>query len=178
MTEDQTLADIDRLRDLPVSLIAALDYWDSCRGRAFAPAWCDFDLMALPAKIIPSTTVIDIAENLPDSTYRFWGTHMSVMYGIDMTGGCPYKIHTPAFGQVLLERHQKMLREKKPSSTHFRFMTGNLDKRSHTVLRLPLSDDGTNVHQIVVISDYSSEALERIGESGLAFISMVEAVEP
>lgn len=177
MTGDTTLADIDRLRDLPVSLIAALDYWDECRKGRFAPAWRDFDLMALPSKVIPSTSVIDIADPLSDSTYRFWGSHMTVIYGRDLTGGCPYKIHTPAFGRVLLARHEKMMRERKPSSTHFRFTTGNLDRRSHTVLRFPLSNDGAGIHHIVVISDYSPEALQRIEESGLEFTSMVEVIE-
>ncbi len=175
--DGSALTDINHVRDLPKPLVQALDYWDGLCGDSFAPPLKSFDLLALDPKVIPSTVIIDIHEPLDQSVYRFWGSRMTQVYGRDMTGRRPYDIHTPEFGRLLVAKHERLLTEKKATSSHFRFTSDNEDRRSHTVLRLPLSDDGERVTHIVVVSDYSREALQRIAESGLKFTAMVEAID-
>ena len=72
--------------ELPEPLHDGFDYWLSLKGKRLAPSWQEFDLLGLPASIIPYVTVVDRKVPLASSVYRFWGTGHVDAKGQDFTG--------------------------------------------------------------------------------------------
>lgn len=139
------IGDIDNL-----SLKAFLDYWNSLRGERYAPSWKDFDLMALGPNLIPYTTVVDVLLDPLDFVFRFWGTAHRNSMGIEKTGKSIleqpwYRDREPfdEFSKVMNERCPLLIQAILTISGQ------NWKKIPVTVLRLPLSDDGKEVDQII-----------------------------
>lgn len=148
------------LEDLPSGLRAVLDYWDELRRARKAPAWSEVDMMRFPARLLPTTMIVDVHEPLEDSVFRYWGSRLSEIHGEDMTARCPYDLQPYEFGQQLLRDHRAVVENKRPLAWHYSFLASGGYMHSHSVLRLPLSNDDDSVHHIIVVVDFSREALE------------------
>jgi hypothetical protein len=148
------------IKDLPSGLRAAHAYWESLKNKNVGPAWKEFELIELPAKLLPTTMVIDIHEPLEYSLFRYWGSMLTEIHGVEMTSKCPYDLGSPQFGRQLLADHREIVEKKVPMAWHYSFLTVGGYVHSHSMVRLPLSNDGKNVHYIVVVVDYSPEALQ------------------
>ena len=159
VTSDPVSEDV-ALTALTADLTAVYKNWDSLRGDAFAPSWQQFDLMTLPPRLIPTTMVVDIKEDMKQNTYRFWGSGLTNIHGREMTGGCPYDLQPPSLGARLLEEHMDTIRRRSATARRLSFMTARGSPHHQELLRLPLSDDGETIHQIVVVVDYPPEILE------------------
>ncbi len=155
-----------KLCDLPSDLAGIMAYWtELCAGRD-APVWRDVDLLQIPPRLLPMTMVIDILQPLEKSVFRFWGSELTRIHGVEMTGKHPYDLKPPAFGQRLLIDHQAIVDDKCASARHYSFMTTHGYVHSHTALRVPIMNDGENVSQVIVVIDFSPEALSRIRNTG------------
>lgn len=148
--------------DLSSALESVHAYWDSLRDGRIAPSWREFDLLKLPAGLLPTTMVVDIRTPLEDSIFRYWGSKLTEIHGMDMTSRHPYDLTPPAFGRQLLADHRKVIEQKTPLAWHYSFLAAAGYMHSHSLIRLPLSDDNENVNHIIVVVDYSREALELI----------------
>jgi len=144
--------------NLPVGLHNVLVYWQGLGGEDPGCSWNSFDLLSIPAYLLPTTMVIDVFPDMDQNRYRFWGSRMTAIHGRDMTGLSPYAIHPPELSQALRRRHEKTMHEGKPSADIFQFEQSSGIIHRHFSLRLPLSNDGQAVHQIVVVVDLSAEA--------------------
>ncbi|MBO6518817.1 MAG: hypothetical protein JJ900_12325 [Rhodospirillales bacterium] len=149
--------------DLEGGLADVYRYWLDLKGTAdIGPAWRDFDMLELPPGLLPSMLVIDVADPMTDSVYRYWGRELSYIHGVDMTGKCPYDLTPVELGQQLLTDHTKVVQSRRPSFGHYIFETFDKYKLTHSMIRLPLSNDGMFVDNIVVITDFSENALRMI----------------
>lgn len=148
------------INDLPSALRAVHDYWDSLRDGRMAPAWSEIDLVRFPAKLLPTTMIVDVHDPLEKSIFRYWGSKLTEIHGVDMTSRHPYELNPPEFGQQLLNDHREIVEKKIPLAWHYSFLAVGGYVHSHSVIRLPLSDDGKRVNHIIVVVDYSREALE------------------
>lgn len=138
-------------------------YWLGLKGNAeIGPAWRDFDMLELPSGLLPSILIIDVAQPMTDSRYRYWGRELSYIHGVDMTGKCPYDLKPTEFGRQLLADHSKVVQTRKPSFGHYIFETFDKYKLTHSMIRLPLSNDDTVVDNIVIATDFSEKALRMI----------------
>lgn len=151
-----------QLEGLPSALKAVHEYWLSIKADRMAPAWKDVDLFNLPVHLVPTTLVIDIRVPLSKSTYRFWGSRLTVIHGVDMTTRHPYDINPKDLGLQLYKDHCEIVVKKCAMAGHYSFFASGGYVHSHSLIRLPLSDDGENVSQILVVIDYSPEALALI----------------
>ncbi len=162
------------LEDLPPDLTAVHAYWQKLRGAAFAPSWRQFDLMELPPGLLPTTAVCDIAEDMSKTTFRYWGSGLTLVQGRDMTGGCMGDMQPPAHGRNIIAAHEWVVENRRPNAGgHGRDELGAV-ARVQVVLRLPLSSDGETVDKTVVCVDYSEEARRMIERSREAFIDALD----
>ena len=67
----------------------ALSYWNSKRGKRFAPRWEEISLVDFGIGVVPMISVTDIKSEPLDSKIRFWGTKLTQFYGGDYTGCSP-----------------------------------------------------------------------------------------
>jgi hypothetical protein len=82
---------------LTPGLLAVFAYWADLGGETLGCSRRDLDLMKLPSSLVPTTILIDIADPMENSTYRFWGSGLTRMYGSDMTGQSPYGLYPEEF---------------------------------------------------------------------------------
>ena len=157
------------IEGLPSGLMAAHEYWVSLKGDRVAPSWKEFDLLNLPLQLVPTTLVIDIKNPVSNSVYRFWGSKMTEIHGVDMTKGSPYNLEPKEFGQQVYKDHCATIEKKRPTAGHYSFFAHGGYIHSHSLLRLPLSDDNDKITQLIVVIDYSSEALNLIKKDRTQF---------
>ncbi len=145
---------LDQLTD---GLRTVLEYWRGLGGETLACSWDRFELTALPSDLLPTTMVIDIAADMADNRYRFWGTRMTVIHGRDMTGRSPYDIEPADMAAAVRKQHTNTIKERRPGATVYEFVRASGAVHRHHALRLPLSKDGETVNQLVVVVDLSGE---------------------
>ncbi len=144
------------LDDLPKGLRAVYDYWRGLGGEELRCGWKQFDLSAIPSGFVPSTMVVDIGPTMEDNRFRFWGSQMTLIHGGDMTGQSPYGLEPREVADALYKNHFKVIEVRAPSASIFEFVKASGTVHSHRTLRLPLSDDGETVSQIVVVVDLTA----------------------
>lgn len=145
------------LNELPENLAAALAYWRGLGGERLQCGWRDFELYSIPAAVLPSTLVIDVFEDSDRNRYRFWGSRMTVLHGRDMTGMSPYDIHPADMAPELRRQHDLTRRDACASASRYGFVRDSGVEHVHYVLRLPLSDNGKTIAQIVVVTDMGDD---------------------
>lgn len=138
-------------------------YWLKAKGDALiGPSWRNFDMLELPPKLLPSLLVLDIAEPVKNSVYRYWGRELTYIHGADLTGKSPYDLTPQALADQLLADHSKVVANRKPLCGHYIFETFDHYKLTHSMIRLPLSSDGETVSNILIATDYSERAIKMI----------------
>ena len=160
---------------LPATLKAALTYWQSLPNDGIAPSWAQFDLMGLPYTLIPTTAVIDIADEIRHSTFRFWGSRLSLTQGHDMTGRSLGDLSPPTRRDSIIKAHKWVVRNRLPSTSSLGHDEQGEYIRMQIALRLPLSSDGETVDKIVVCVDYSAEARRLIQESRDRYFEAIDS---
>lgn len=148
--------------DLSSGLRNVHAYWDELRDGRIAPSWAEIDLVKLPSNLLPTTMVVDIRAPLEESIFRYWGSKLTEIHGMDMTSRHPYDLTPPEFGRQLLADHRMVIEARKPMAWHYSFLAAGGYMHSHGLIRLPLSNDNEHISHIIVVVDYSREALELI----------------
>lgn len=122
-----------------------LTYWRSkCAGR-WAPMWRDISLVDLPPEAIPLIAVTDIKEHPLTSSYRFWGTKLTEVFGGDYTGKSPADVPPKSVGVSAAGGCGTLVKEHAPHLEVKEFVaTYGLFGRA-IILRLPCSNDGVTV---------------------------------
>lgn len=161
------------LTSLTADLKAVYKNWDTLRGAAFALSWQQFDLMDLPPRLIPTTMVVDIKDDMKQNTYRFWGSGLTNIHGREMTGKCPYDLQPPSLGERLLAEHMDTIQRRSATARRMSFVTARGSLHHQELLRLPLSDDGDVIQQLVVVVDYPAEILEDLYHGDQVYADIV-----
>jgi len=146
--------------ELPLDLLSpdhqkSLTYWREQGGETLSCSYPQFDLCGLPSRIIPSTMVVDVFADTARNRYRFWGTRMTRIHGRDMTGRSPYELQSEGFSGTIRRQHQAMYEHPVPTASKHIFIRQGGLQQTHYTLRLPLSNDGKTLSQIVIIVDLS-----------------------
>lgn len=124
---------------------AALTYWDKVRGERFAPARRELKLDELPSKLIPAIAIIDFVGDPIDYLYRFFGTTLVQVSGMELTGKRYFADEIKGYGFVNEKLLPEMIALKKPKFHIVRWQSIRGVTYETTSVRLPLSDDGETV---------------------------------
>lgn len=148
------------LADLEEPLTSVLAYWRARGGETLGCAWTSFHLHELPPKALPTTMVLDMFDDMALNRYRFWGSQMTEIHGTDMTGKSPYNLTPKDFAEDLRGQHQRIRAEGRAGAQLVGFRHERGFDHMHTVLRLPLSNDGNRVDHLVMVAWFTPKALE------------------
>jgi hypothetical protein len=131
-----------------------LAYWNELRGERFAPQWSSFDWSRIPVGIIPYFSIVDICWQPYGMTYRFFGSAHSRAHGIELTGRSPLEMDPPDVGQSMFDQYTEIANERVPGFfLHTLYGREGDLKISETSLRMPFSNDGEIVSNIVAFTD-------------------------
>lgn len=139
------------LPELPPSLETVHEYWTQCRGNNFAPSWKQFELLNLPAELIPSIQVADWVPEQQRFIYRFYGGDYVEIYKKELTGKSPQDLPIPKLGELVHQQYLSILTDKEPCAIAYGTNQNNTFDLINTCLRLPLSNDGHHVSAIVSV---------------------------
>lgn len=139
------------LADQPL-LAKALAAWRGWAGERPAPAWKQVDLMALPARLLPTTTVVDVVDDGADYVYRFWGTGMRDLFAVDETGKRLSRTLQPQFLTATFEQLGAVLAEKAPVYFHVTMRQPNGVSALKRNVRLPVMDRPDEVTKVLTVS--------------------------
>lgn len=123
------------------------------------PAWKDVDLPAIPSNVLPLVTVVDIdwrhgAIDGDAIRYRYWGTAHVRAKNIERTGQTISEHSSRS--HVVTAEYLRVLTERRPIA----FVKNiRINEPWHAVVqtsvRLPLSNDGNRVDQVLSASEWT-----------------------
>ncbi len=130
-------------------------YWAKIRGDRWAPPGPEFHLEDLPYEVVPWCVVVDVHREPLKFKYRFWGTRVVDLLGVDLSGkfsddipSQPYAARARAEYTEMLERKVAMYTDK----PHLNDL--NMEVR-YQVLRVPFST-GEAVENILSVGGFSA----------------------
>ena len=131
-------------------------YWDAVRGDAFAPSLRQFRIEDLDPAIIPSMAIVDFLGPPLDFFYRFFGSHMVEIAGLELTGKRYYADNVEGYGFVNAEIFPLMIAEAQPLVHRTKWVSVKGLHYVTTTVRLPLSADGDSVTGGITVNQYQS----------------------
>ena len=146
------------LESFAENLRTVFEYWRSLGGEDLKCAWSQFDLLAIPKVLLPSTMIVDVGVTMEENRYRYWGSQMTRIYGSDMTGKSPYDIVPTGIAEAVYVGHSDVIKNKQWVAYTFEFIRASGVEHRQSTLMMPLSDDENTVNQIVNVVDLSQSA--------------------
>lgn len=132
---------------------AALRYWNDLRADAFAPGWRDFDLMQIPAALLPYTIVADLHLDQGYVGYRYYGSGMAELHGFELTGKTSNDLQPPGLRAHIVAQYREVAEARRPLLFATDIVVKQGIRMRHLVFRLPLSNDGETVSNVVTFED-------------------------
>lgn len=147
----QVSGEVIDIENLSPELAPILAYWQELvPDGAIVPSWSQFDLMKIPLPYLPYCAVADYDAEATTFSYRFWGTQLTETFGHDFTGksftSLPVRFRT-----VSIRTYSAVVARKKPVLVNFAIGESTVPLQFSQALRLPLSNDGTNVSNILTV---------------------------
>jgi len=140
-----------------------MDYWEKKRGSRFAPPWSDIEMLDLPTSVIPNCIILDIADDLLASRYRFYGSAVGEMHGMELSNRTVGDVEPPALREHVLFQYRTIIEVREPRLFATSITVQSGVRRRHYMLRMPLSDEGdgvTNVFSIEDAGDHRQELMD------------------
>jgi len=138
-----------------------VSFWNSKRGRAFAPTWQQFDLMTLNPALIPYIIVADAVYEpngkIGDFVIRFWGTGQTNWKGADKTGKRT-RDYPQYRGEEGWDEYLHVVERRAPIysiDTVHRSKHGDITDVEQLQVRVPISDDGENVTKVATFGHWT-----------------------
>lgn len=137
---------------------AGLSYWRELaaeQGRDI-PLVAGFDLMRLPASLLPTTHVVDTRDGGATFRYRFWGSGFRNYLGYDGTGMSTDDLMPVEIREPSRKAYADVVAARKPLTMLSAFVRGGELPRQgfQRFIRLPLADADGNVIQVVSIVEF------------------------
>lgn len=147
---------------LPASLQQVVSYWQNLKSERMAPSWREFDLLAVPAELLPTTVVVDCEADSRDQSatafrYRFYGSGLRAIHGVELTGKTPDDLPIPTLAHRIKSEFEAVRESCAPifSAYNSDILEGMGDFLN--VARLPLSNDGMSVSNILSVIFYKRQ---------------------
>jgi hypothetical protein len=136
-------------------LIEVHNYWSAIRGDVIAPSLRNFRLEDLTPSILPYVVLVDFIGPPLDYYYRFFGSKMVEISGIELSGKTYFADKVDGYGFVNAEVFPQLIEEKAPIYTKTRWISVKGITQTTTTARLPFSNDGENITGAVSVNDFS-----------------------
>lgn len=137
------------------SLIEAHNYWSAlCQNNA-APSLRQFRLDDLNTSTLPYVVIVDFVGPPLDYYYRFFGSKMVEISGVELSGKTYFADKIEGYGFVNAEIFPLLIREKTPIYTRSKWVSVKDVVQITTTIRLPLSNDGETISGAVSINHFS-----------------------
>jgi len=143
-------------RWMSAEMRAARDRWKYLAGDRMAPAWGEFALADLPARILPWSVVVDVViddDGAPDFVYRFWGDERVRLLGRDMTGQSVRRL--PIMPTRVHQQYVEVLERRRALYFSHEHEVVNGLRPCFESLRLPLSSDGDAIDMIYAVTRFT-----------------------
>lgn len=98
-------------------------------------------MLDIPSSSLKMTLVIDIHYDPLIFNYRFWGTGLTQVHGIDLTGGNLNDLPWPEFRNLIEQAYHQVMEERLPWLYVGEFVKPYDAIAEEYVLRLPLSSN-------------------------------------
>ena len=132
-------------------------HWEDVRGTRLAPAWDDFDWLRIPVSIIPWCGLVDVRRDPVDFVYRFFGTARVQVQDRDLTGQSVRELRPVELGEKAFDEYAAVLEHRQPLMVEtFGAEDISGKAREYRFLRLPFSDDGEHISQILAVSPFNA----------------------
>ncbi len=134
-----------------VYLSQAIEAWHGWRHERAMPAWTDVNLLDIPHPSLKMTLVLDIHYDPLKFHYRFWGTGLTRIHGLDLTGKTTNELPWPDFRALTEQAYRRVMQDRSPWLYVGEYIKPYDAVGEEYVLRLPLSNDGERVDGIISV---------------------------
>ena len=143
---------LDRpLDEMPEDFLTVHRYWDTLRAGRFAPTWKEFEMMKIPPTLLPSTLVKDVEHDPLTFRYRFYGTHLARIWDRELTGKTTDDLQSVMLAKTVRQALERFIEQKQPVFTLLRVSSPVKPQQLQMQLRLPISNDGINVTNVLTL---------------------------
>ena len=111
------------LHETPLELRQVDAAWHDACGRAFAPTRRALDLFALPASLIPFTSITDYDPDGDAFSIRFFGSGLAAIDGVDLTGHPLGDTPNEGLRDSLFELFRNVIETRGANFAEFHFVT-------------------------------------------------------
>ncbi len=145
------------LEDTSAAQQAALAYWRSLPASAAGmPLARDFELMRLPADLLPTTHLVDVLNGGEDFRFRFWGSGFRAYFGYDGTGRTTAELNPLEIREPVCAVYRAVVADPRPVAQLSEFNRGEISpqKGFQRILRLPLAAPDGSVQRIASLVEF------------------------
>jgi len=147
--------------DLPPTLQSAVEYWRALKGKRIGPTWREVDMLQLPLELLSTTVVVDCFDDLDgiNFCYRFYGSGLRNIHDIELTGKTPDDVPVPVLARFIKNEFRQVYETQTPVFSAYHCDVFHDSGDFLNVVRLPLSDDGIRVSNILGVTHYRKNDL-------------------
>jgi len=135
-------------------------YWEQQRGSAFAPPWSAINLLDFTPELLPYCIVVDLHETDDRVSYRYFGSGIAQLHGFELTNRTSDAIEPPALREHIVSQYRSVVEARKPQFIATELVVKDGLKLQHLLLRLPLSDDGRAVTNVITFENFGDHRKE------------------
>ena len=146
--------------DLIESFQTVLDYWNRLRADRFAPSWSEFDMMQIPSKQLPSTLVKDVERDPLAFRFRYYGSRFAHLRNKEYTGKTVDDLEGKLFSRAISSSLETFIEQQSPIHYAVEKQTGLDTLTIQLQLRLPISNDGQSVTNVVSLVEHQIESFD------------------
>ncbi|MGJ3260037.1 MAG: hypothetical protein ACFE0S_10585 [Rhodospirillales bacterium] len=146
-----------------------LEYWQSLPAHADTaiPLTSSFELLRIPAPILPTTHVVDVLDGGRAYRYRFWGSGFRAYLGYDGTGMSTDDLMPEEIRDPVRKAYLDVVNARRPLAMLSEFARGDTPRQGfQRFIRFPLVAENGSVAQVVSLVEFlmdDHEAQELIG---------------
>lgn len=138
------------------------EYWNELRGSRFAPSFEKFDWAQVPHRLSPQIAVVEVRRNPFDFVYTHWGVGRVIMQGDDYTGKSVRDFKPESIAEKAIREYSEVVKLRCAVCVQTEQLEADCSAPfDYQFLRLPFSNDGDEVNQILGVGLYDEVVMSR-----------------